>query len=378
MKKIMPLREWMKKIWILPGLWHGEKAFSGPYYVNIDATHRCNMRCAYCRWHSPLVTDQLLDPAAQKDIDVELFERLCRDLEVLGSHKVLFCGAGEPALHPHFLQLVESAKRCKLWVTAYTNGTLFRQISSQDLIDSGLDLIRFSMADSSPESYAARHPYVNPGIFEAIWAGINQLSAAKMAHRKKYPQIELSIPLDRETMLHLDEIVDLAIATGIDGLLFSVVLDFGQENLKSFVLKPQETAEACQRLELIRKRLDSLRLGHNIDDILLRYRTGRPVLESVPCYSAWYFSFVDTSGKVRVCQRATEFLGDLRTLTFRQIWNGPAYRAFRRQTLGRIDAEAVDQHVDCTYCPHLANNHRIDRFYRWCSFLIQRRKLESR
>jgi MoaA/NifB/PqqE/SkfB family radical SAM enzyme len=374
----MPMREWLTKLWIIPGLWHGEKAFCGPYYINIDVTHRCNMRCAYCRWHSPLVSDQFLDAAAQKDIDAALFEGLCQDLESLGSHKVVFCGAGEPALHPHFLQLVASAKRHRLWVTTYTNGTLFRRISSQDLIDSGLDLIRFSIADSSPERYAARHPYVKPGIFEAIWEGIRQLSSARRLQGQKQPQIELTIPVDRENMLLLDEMVELATATGINRLLFSVVLDFGQENLKPFTLKPQEVIEACQRLGLLRQRLERMHLGHNIDDVLLRYQAGRPVLESVPCYSAWYFSFVDTSGTVRVCQRATEGLGDLKTETFSQIWNGPAYRACRRQTLGRMDPGAVGRQVDCTYCPHLANNHQVDRFYRWFSFFSGTGKQHTR
>lgn len=365
----MPLQEWMRKIWILPGLWHGERAFIGPYYINIDVTHRCNLRCAYCRWHSPLVTDQFLDPMAQKDIDVEVFERLCQDLASLGTHRVVFCGAGEPALHPHFLQLVENAKRCKLWVTAYTNGTLFRHERSRDLVDSGLDLIRFSMAESSPESFAARHPYLKPGIFEANWDGIRQLAAAKRARGQNHPQLEWSVAVDRDNMRHLDKMVDFALNAGLNRLLFSVVLDFGQEKFKSFVLTPGEVAEVCRRLESIRPQLDKLGLKHNIDDALLRHRTGGLVFDRVPCYSAWYYSYVDTDGKVRVCQRATKALGDLTSQSFSQIWNGPAYRAFRRQTLGRMDAKAVGQHIDCTYCCHLANNHRVDRFYRWFSFL---------
>jgi MoaA/NifB/PqqE/SkfB family radical SAM enzyme len=370
----MPMREWWSKIWILLGLWHGDQAWRGPYYVNIDVTHRCNMRCAYCRWHSPLVKDRFLDPTAPQDIDVALFESLCQDLAALGSHKVVFCGAGEPALHPHFLKLVAGAKRCGLWVTTYTNGTLFRRIPSQALFDSGLDLIRFSIADSSPASYAARHPYLKPGTFEAIWDGIRQLASAKRLQGHKQLQIELAIPVDRKNMLLLDDMVELAKTAGINRLLFSVVLDFGQENLGSFMLNPQEVTEACQKLGLIRQRLDSLRLGHNIDDVLLRYRTGRPVLTSVPCYSPWFFSFVDTGGLVRVCQRATGGLGDLKTQTFRQIWNGPAYRACRRQTLGRIAPEAVGWQADCAYCPHLANNRRVDRYYRWRSFFGQPRR----
>jgi len=174
--------------------------------------------------------------------------------------------------------------------------------------------------------------------------------------------------------LHLRDLVSMGIAAGIDRVHFSVMTDFSQENLKPFVLNPQEIQTAGHQLENLRSLLHQRHLGHNIDAVLLRYRIGRSVLRRVPCYTAWFYSFVDTGGKVRICQRTAEALGDLHEQTFSQIWNGSAYRSFRRQTLEHPDPKAVRQHFDCSYCPHLANNYRVDRFCRWISPLYHREK----
>jgi MoaA/NifB/PqqE/SkfB family radical SAM enzyme len=67
---MIPLRH---KIGFLRGLLSGRKAYTAPLSVNIDATHRCNLRCAYCRWHSPLLEKSALHDGARHDLSPELF-----------------------------------------------------------------------------------------------------------------------------------------------------------------------------------------------------------------------------------------------------------------------------------------------------------------
>jgi MoaA/NifB/PqqE/SkfB family radical SAM enzyme len=308
------------------------------------------------------------------EISPELFEHFCRDLGGMGSHVVLFVGAGEPALHSQFLRLVESTRRHKLRATVYTNGTLFTKYSSADLVNSGLDLIRFSLSEFSADTYASNHPYLKPGTYERNWDAVGQLSHARKALHRRYPRLELCIPMDRDNMLHLDRMVDLAVAAGMDRVHFSVVLDFNQEGLKPYMLTPQETGIVREQLEKIRPRLAALKLDNNVDDVLLRYRIGRSVRTSVPCYSGWFYSFLDTGGKVKVCQRDTGVLGDLREQSFALIWNGPTYRAFRRQARNQEFFEGEGRRIDCSFCPHLANNHRVDRVYRLIAPFIQKDK----
>jgi MoaA/NifB/PqqE/SkfB family radical SAM enzyme len=180
--------------------------------------------------------------------------------------------------------------------------------------------------------------------------------------------------MNRDNMLHLDTMVDLAVSAGMDRVHFSVVLDFDQEGLKQYTLTPPEIEVVREQLEIIRPRLVRLKLDNNIDDVLLRYRIGRSVRKLVPCYGGWFYSFLDTRGQVKVCQRATGALGDLREQSFAQIWNGPAYRAFRRQSMQQQFYEGGDRRFDCSFCPHLANNHRVDRIYRLIEPLVRKDK----
>jgi MoaA/NifB/PqqE/SkfB family radical SAM enzyme len=348
---------------LLWGLLDGEIARGGPLYVNVDATHRCNLRCHYCRWHSPLLEKTLLDRSARKDIEPAIFDGLCEDLAALGTRKVQFVGAGEPMLHPAFFDLVRSANRRGLELVVYTNGTRLAQDDPRQLVDSGLDLLRISLADPTADAYAARHPYLGPGAFDRLVQGITRLAQDRNARRSRTPVLEMCVPIDRENMGRLDELVKLARTTGVDRIHFSVVLDFDQKELATFTLDNGEVVRAREHLRQVRPTLEASGMGHNIDDVLLRYQAQRKVLTTVPCYSAWFYSMVDTDGRVRVCQRSTALMGDLGRESFRAIWNGPAYRGFRKATRGSNRALGPD--YDCDFCPHLANNHRVHTRFRW-------------
>ena len=352
---------------LLLGLLDGEIARGGPLYVNVDATHRCNLRCSYCRWHSPLLKETLLDRTARKDIAPAIFDGLCADLAALGTQKVQFVGAGEPMLHPAVFDLVRSTKRHGLQMVVCTNGTRLARDGARKLVDSGIDLLRISLADPTADAYAARHPYLGRSAFDDLVQGVTELSQERNARGSRTPVLELSVPIDRDNMSQLDDMVKLARATGIDRIHFSVVYDFNQKELTSFMLDDGEVCRAREHLRQVRPVIEASGLRHNIDDVLLRYQTQRKVLAKVPCYSAWFYSMVDTDGRVRVCQRTKVVMGDLGRESFREIWNGPAYRGFRGANRGGNADLGPD--YDCDFCPHLVNNHRVHTRFRWLAFM---------
>ncbi len=349
-----------QKINLLRGLLTGEKAFTMPLYVNIDATHRCNLHCPYCRWHSPLLAEPFLDKTIKRDLAPDLFRRLCADLSGKGTQTLQFVGAGEPLLHPHIYDLITTAKSFGLGVLLYSNGLRLNASTVRSLIDARLDLLRVSLGDASAERFEQRHPQVAPGAFQQILDGLGQLSRLKKDRGLDTPGLELTVPIDRHILTEMDAIIDIAASTGCNGLFFSVVLDFGEEALKAFCLTPEEVDEVCRALPQKRKRLDQLSIRDNIDAVLLRYRIGRKVWGRVACYAPWYFSFIRSDGKVTACQRGQVPVGDLRQSRFEEIWNQEAYRSFRR----RMWTDSNPPY-DCGFCPHVVNNHRIHRYARW-------------
>jgi len=83
---------------VLRGLLSGDRAFGMPLYVNVDPTHRCNLQCACCRWHSPLLDKTLLDRSLERDLSPDVFRRFCADAKGTGIQTLQFVGAGEPLL----------------------------------------------------------------------------------------------------------------------------------------------------------------------------------------------------------------------------------------------------------------------------------------
>ena len=62
-----------KKIKLLKGLFTGEVAQTGPFYVTVDLTRRCNLKCTGCRYHSHKVNDPSPGDQTMLDLSLNLF-----------------------------------------------------------------------------------------------------------------------------------------------------------------------------------------------------------------------------------------------------------------------------------------------------------------
>jgi MoaA/NifB/PqqE/SkfB family radical SAM enzyme len=112
-----------EKIRLLRGLISGESAWTGPFFVAVRLTQRCNLHCAGCPFHSPGIT-----PPARKapleDFPLALFKNLCSELKIMGTHSLWLTGDGEPLLHPQVFEFIRVAKAAGLTVKLITNGVL--------------------------------------------------------------------------------------------------------------------------------------------------------------------------------------------------------------------------------------------------------------
>ncbi len=65
-----------QKIKLLQGLVTGETAYIGPFFVRVDITRRCNLRCSGCRYHSTKVSVPLPGDRTIMDMPLEYWEIL--------------------------------------------------------------------------------------------------------------------------------------------------------------------------------------------------------------------------------------------------------------------------------------------------------------
>jgi MoaA/NifB/PqqE/SkfB family radical SAM enzyme len=317
-----------EKIKLLRGLLTGKVAKTGPFYVDIDLTRRCNLQCLGCPYHSPHVNNTSLQNLAMMDISSDLFKRLCSELKTMNTHSPILQGAGEPLLHPDVFEMISAAKAAGFHVTLITNGTLLDRDIIQALIDARLDILKVSLWASSTEQYQQNYPGTHSENFRKVVDGLKLLASLKAERNSMLPMVKLHHPINRYNFQTIDALVDLALRTGCNGLSFAPFRSFGVGALAPFDLSTDEERLVQLSLFRARRRLKSFPMGHNIDEILLRYKLGSAVWQKLPCYIAWIHARIRVDGAVQPCGSCSVAFGNLYENTLHQVWNGSAIRAF--------------------------------------------------
>jgi len=359
-----------EKAKLLRGLLGGDTAYAGPFFVNVDVTRRCNLRCVGCRFHSPLLDKP--DPSDREDLQdmpLGLFEGLCRDLREMGTKTITITGEGEPFLHPSLCDMTSAAKGMGFRVTLVTNGTLLDEANIERIIEARLDTLRVSLLAGTPGKYEKNYPGTDPVSLDRIRDGLRRLAARKSAFDRKRPSVVLHHPINRTNVRSIDSMVDLAHEIDANALSFSPWKTFrGAFDFLS--LTEEDERRLREALPQTGKRLNSLSIKHNIEELLRRYDIGYAVWEKLPCYIAWSHARILVDGTVLACHRSRLPMGSLQESSLREIWNGADYRAFRRRASRGEGIASLREDCDCGYCGFLLNNVDVHRYLRWLSPLM--------
>ncbi len=362
------------KMRLLKGLCGAEgKAFNGPFYATIDITRRCNLKCIGCRYHTPEGAIHSDRDFSVEDIDFNMYKGFCEELSKMGTREIIFLGEGEPLLHPRIFDMIDLAKGHGMYVTLSTNGTLLDDVKSREIIKTGLDILKVSLWGSSPDESEKNYPGTPPEYFERTIAGLKAMSAMKRELNSALPAVYLHQPINRHNFQGLDRMVDLAHETKCDFLSLSPLKpDKGIEQTPD-ALSVEDEEVLKRSLAGIRERLDSLSIGHNIDHTLARYEFGREVWKKLPCYMGWFHCRLRVDGTIFPCASCDMCLGNLNKNSFRDIWNGPAYKAFRRTTITREGLTGLTENLcECGYCCHVGENERVHNLFKWFAPVFNR------
>ena len=359
-----------QKIGLLRGLLSGEVAKAGPFYVDLDATQRCNLRCVGCTFHGPHVKKENQTSSSGVDFPLNLFKKLCVELKAMKTNSMIIQGSGEPLLNPNIFEMISTAKDAGLDVTLLTNGTLLNSDTIKSLIESRLDILRVSLWASSKEQYRINYPGNNPDNFRKVIDGLNLAAKLKAQHNSTLPNTLIYYIINHYNFQTINEMIDLAVTTGCDGLLFTPMFNV-QGELTSFMLSPEEGRLLKSALSHARKRLESLSMSHNFNWALSRYKmTDKPLWELQPCYIAWFHVRISCDGRVLPCGRCDDKIcfGNLHENTLHEIWNGPLIREFRRKAFSKKEFESLaGQNCNCKMCCYFRDSVSIHQVFKWIS-----------
>jgi radical SAM protein with 4Fe4S-binding SPASM domain len=256
-------------------------------------------------------------------MDYKIFEKLCNDIKALGKRvKVIYLGCfGEPSLNPRMTEMIyllKSEKICRE-VRILTNGYLLSPDLNEQIVQAGADIIRISIEALTSESY----------------------------------RNVCNINLDYDRFLN--NIKDLYIRSrGTETQVFAKIISTtikGDEDLRLFDRMYSKITHACWCENVSSGwplfECDSLKIG-NAEQ--LTYEAVSEAIKHVCSYPLTHLT-VFPDGSVGVCcadWRMDTIIGDIKTQSLCDIWNGVALYSFREKHLLRQKINASASCKSCT------------------------------
>lgn len=357
---MVTLRE---KVHLLKGLVEGETAYTSPFFVAVDLTRRCNLNCLHCRYHSCLSQYPSPVQGPISDMDPEILKALLDELKTTGTREIIFAGEGEPLLYPNILGVISSAKAAGLRVNIVTNGTLLDETIIRSLIEMRLDLLTVSLWASSPEEYERLYPGTKPAYFNRALDALRLVTDLKAGGKSLFPALRLHRPISRDNFSTVETASEQAAACGCNQFTIAPVHTL-KGDVSIYKLSAEEQADLFSSLSRTEKALRRQSIEHNFGVARQLYRIGEEVWNSVSCYNGWVYARIRIDGTVYPCSRCDLPMGNLGEKSLSQIWNGDAYRSFRRTVSTRKGLASMKKYCVCGYCCHIRNNIKVHRLFR--------------
>ncbi|MBN2416038.1 radical SAM protein [bacterium] len=362
----MNLQSFTKRYQLFRGLVNGRIARTDPFFIDIDVTNRCNLRCLGCIYHSAGVTHLDLKSDDTHDIPLETIERLCRDLDSAKTPLVVLQGAGEPMLHPRIIDIITMLKRQGFTVSLITNGTKLSRDMNRRLIESELDVLKVSIWALTREQYSLNYPGADPDNYLIIRDALSDLRSLKAQRSSPLPRLHFYIPINRFNYRSLAMVVTLADECRAANVIFAPMADITGE-LGDTVLPRREEQAVKKELKTISRQLKARGISDETDLTFLRYRLKDALWKYFPCTIAWYHARIRTDGSVQSCGRCDSevIFGNINDSSFQDIWNGPAIQEFRYQRLWQLRNDYWAHHCACATCCFVRDMRRIDNVFKW-------------
>jgi len=306
-----------------------------PVCLYLETTNRCNLLCQTC----PRTFEDLEPPA---DMSWDLFTRIVDQFPRI--ERVVLHGVGEPMMVRELPRMIRYLKERGTYVLFNTNGTLLNNRKGAELVDSGLDELRVSLdaAESSVFKMVRGQDMFGRFFFNvrAITERQRRLNLAK-------PRVSLWLTGLRETIAQLPKFVQLAHALGVGEVYLQRLVYFpegqglarAQSSMFASINKDEsgiiEDAEKLAKEMGIRFHASG---ATEPGASLRRKQTERPWSL---CTRPWTLMYFTAHGRAIPCCIApfsmrgydSFTLGDATQQALREIWNGEAYRDFRRALL---------------------------------------------
>ena len=279
----------------------GKPEVSGmPVSVSAELTNFCNLRCPECPSGSGLMQ------RGRGYMDIELFKRVMMELSPYLYNTNLYF-QGEPMLHPLFFSFLANTKDTH--TTVSTNGHFLSEENSEKIVRSGLHKLIISLDGADQDTYSG---YRINGNINIVIDGIKNVTDARKRFKSSL-KVEIQCLVNKLNEHQIPQIRELAKRVN------------AELRLKSMQITDNKDIGSWLPLNGSFRRYKMIN-GEYV------------IRNSLPdrCARLWFNPVITWDGKVIPCcfDKSAEFImGDLKQDSFRDIWDGPKYRIFRKSIL---------------------------------------------
>jgi len=271
-----------------------------PVSISTELTNNCNLHCPHCFTGSGRMQRE------HGYMDIGLFNKVVKELRPY-LYNINLYFQGEPMLHPLFYLFIGMSQAPHTVVS--TNGHYLSVENSEKIALSGLNKLIISLDGIDQETYST---YRVNGKVNTVIEGIENITHAKKKHNSSL-KIEIQFLVSRFNEHQIPQIRQLS--KNVKASL----------NLKSMQIIGKEDIGSWMPLKA-RFRRYKIKAGKYL------------IKNSLPdrCARLWFNPVITWDGKVIPCcfdKNAEYVMGDLNHDSFREIWDGPKYRIFRKSIL---------------------------------------------
>jgi MoaA/NifB/PqqE/SkfB family radical SAM enzyme len=313
-----------------------------PVCLYLETTNRCNLLCTTC----PRTYERLEPPA---DMSWELFTRIVDQIRDIA--RAVLHGVGEPMLVKSLPRMIRHLKDRGTYVLFNTNGTLLSAKKGRELCETGLDELRVSIDAANPKTYIEVR---GKDYFHRILRNVAAFRKMQENDGLDGPRVSLWLTGLKETIAQLPDFIRVGHEIGVRDIYLQRLVFFESDAIglarPDQALFERMTCEEAWYLETAEALARSLGMTFSASGATEPEKSLKRASDKSPwslCRRPWTVMYFTANGRALPCciapfsQRGYEnyTLGDATQQTLREIWNGPAYQAFRQSLQSQAPAK---------------------------------------
>ena len=295
-----------------------------PVSILIEVCYTCNENCRHC----------FLNDHKEKGLPLNQYKNLFKQLVEAGTMFIILTG-GEPFTRKDFMDIVREARRKRISVSIFTNGTLLTKEIVAELRSLFINEVHISLYGAN----AKTHDEITRvrGSFAKSIQAIKWLVEAGVTTRIKSP-------LMKRTVDDLDSLKKLSRKLGAEMQFTSVITakDSGDKSIKQLQMNDYQLETVLRDFEVNPTSQESVRFGDYSN--------------CVPCDTVFNGGAIDPYGNVYPCNQMRITGGNFLNTPFGKIWkDSVAFQDLRNTRLKDLPScKCCELFEFCTRCPGLA------------------------